>query len=75
MSEHEMREQVAYYNGLVAQYEKLDEEIRMLLSDAGGKTGNLRENNLARYRELATQRDDIHSEMRSLEQILFPEEQ
>jgi hypothetical protein len=74
MSANEAQQQVHYYNGLVRQYEELDAQIRALLSASGGKTDNLRADNLAHYRALARQRDELFSEMRSLEQQLFTEE-
>lgn len=61
---------VQQYQALVARYEALDEEIDALLMAYGGHTEDIPFIELARYRKLARERDDLESEMRELEQQL-----
>lgn len=61
---------VQQYQALVAHYEALDEEIDALLMAHGGHTEDMPYIDLARYRRLARERDDLESEIRDLEQQL-----
>jgi hypothetical protein len=63
--------QLRHYQDVVAQYEALDREIDALLMQYGGASENMPAWELARYRKLARQRDDLQNEMRALEQVLF----
>ncbi len=59
------QERIRHYNELVRQYEALSQQIQQSLrkerSDA----------ELAQYRELARQRDELFSEIRAMERELF----
>lgn len=69
----DLQARVAQYNALVLEYEALDAEIRAYLTQHG-KTDELRESRLVAYREMARRRDDLFSEIRSIEQELFTED-
>lgn len=64
------RNLVQHYQALVAHYEALDEEIDALLMLHGGHTEDMPYVDLARYRKLARERDDLESEIRAVEQQL-----
>lgn len=64
------RNLVQHYQALVARYEALDEEIDALLMLHGGHTEDMPYVDLARYRKLARERDDLESEIRAVEQQL-----
>ncbi|MFN8378571.1 MAG: hypothetical protein U0452_07855 [Anaerolineae bacterium] len=64
------RDLVQHYQALVARYEALDEEIDALLMVHGGHTEDMPYIDLARYRKLARERDELESEIRELEQQL-----
>ncbi len=61
---------VQRYQALVTRYEALDEEIDALLMSHGGHTEDMPFLDLARYRKLARERDELESEIRELEQQL-----
>lgn len=61
---------VQEYRRLVIEYETLDKQIDELIMAHGGHSDNMSPDELARYRQLARQRDDIQNEMRALEQEL-----
>jgi hypothetical protein len=71
-NERDMKDSVETYRLKVLQYEALDEEIDGLIMQYGGQAENMPPEALARYRELARQRDDVQNEMRVLEQMLMP---
>lgn len=60
------QERIRQYNELVRQYEALSAQVQQSLS---GEQRNAAE--LAQYRELARQRDELFSEIRAMEQELF----
>jgi hypothetical protein len=69
----DLQARIAHYNALVREYEAIDQEIRAYLTQHG-KTDELREGRLVAYREMARRRDDLFSEIRSIEQELFTED-
>lgn len=71
----DMLDQVEQYRQLVLQYEALDAEIDALIMASGGLMENLSPEELARYRDLAQQRDELLNEMRVLEQQLLPDDE
>lgn len=66
-----IQQQVEQYNALVDQYHALDSEIDTLLTDHHGYTENMTSDDMARYRKLARERDDLFNAMRVLGQNLF----
>ncbi|MBC7812779.1 MAG: hypothetical protein H7175_16610 [Burkholderiales bacterium] len=62
---------VQEYRKLVLLYEALDEEIDKLIMAHGGTTEKMTDEDLARYRQLARQRDELLNDMRSMEQELL----
>jgi len=58
------------YQSLVLTYEALDKEIDALIMAHGGLSENMPPEDLARYRNLARQRDDVQGEMHELEMEL-----
>ena len=62
--------QVQEYRKIVLLYEALDERIDNFLMAHGGHTDKMSAFDLAEYRKLARQRDDLLNEMRALEQQL-----
>lgn len=66
-----IQQQVEQYNTLIDQYHALDHEIDTLLSDHHGHTENMTSDDMALYRKLARQRDDVFNAMRVLGQDLF----
>lgn len=62
--------QVQAYRKLVLLYEALDAEIDTLIMAHGGTSEQMTDADRARYRDLATKRDEIQNEMRLLEQEL-----
>lgn len=76
MSEDErnLQQQVEEYRRVVLQYEALDEQIDNMLAKHGGDAQAMSMAELARYRELARERDDLFSEIRTLEQTLLHDE-
>ena len=74
MSEdREMLTQVQNYRKIVLIYEGLNHEIDKLITAKGG-TGNMSEDDLARYHQMAYQRDEMYNEMRAIEQQLLNED-
>lgn len=65
--------QVKHYREKVALYESLRIEINSLLTDHNGATENMHADDLARYRDLARQRDEALNDMRWFEQQLLDE--
>ena len=63
--------QVQQYRKTVLLYEALDAEIDQLLAETGGASDNMTEEQRALYRELAAKRDNVHNEMRIMEQALL----
>jgi hypothetical protein len=64
-------DRVQEYRRLVLAYEALDEEVDALLVRHQGETDQMSGRDLAHYRELARRRDDIHNQMRELEQQIL----
>lgn len=62
---------VHHYERLVLEYEALDKEIHALLAIHHGATDKMSTRDLEHYRELARRRDDIHNQMRELEQQIL----
>ncbi|MFQ3566526.1 MAG: hypothetical protein SNJ59_05970 [Aggregatilineales bacterium] len=58
------------YRDLVLAYEQLDEQIDQFLMASGGTTERMSTDVVARYREMARQRDELLNEMRALENEL-----
>ena len=58
------------YQQLVLEYESLDQQIDKLLMEYGGASENMPQWELARYRKMARQRDNLQNEMRDLESQL-----
>lgn len=71
---NDMQSRVNDYNALVREYEALDAQIRDLLTAYGGRYDNLSAEGVKQYRELANRRDELFSEVRSMEQELFSDE-
>jgi hypothetical protein len=69
-----MMGQVQTYREKVTTYEALQKDINTLLSAYGGGTEGMNQEDLARYRILARQRDETLNEMRWLEQQLLDED-
>ncbi len=65
--ESELQAIVQRYKQLVLEYEELDRQIDQLLMEYGGASENMPQWELARYRKMARQRDDLQNEMRDLE--------
>ena len=70
----EQLREVQAYRKLVLLYEALDAEIDKLIMTHGGRSEDMPEADLAHYRELARQRDEVQNEMREMEQRLLGEE-
>lgn len=66
-----LREQITQYDELVRAYHALDERIDTLLDAHDGHSDNMSDASMARYRELARERDTVFNQMRTLEQVLF----
>ncbi len=64
-------DRVQEYRRLVLAYEALDEEVDALLELHQGGTDHMSSRDLNHYRELARRRDDIHNQMRELEQQIL----
>lgn len=62
---------VTAYRKLVLAYEETNAEIDALIMAAAGGWDNMSEADRTLYRQLARQRDDLHNEMRVLEQQLL----
>lgn len=69
-NERDVLHQVQAYRKIVLLYEALDEKIDNFLMAHGGHTDKMSAFDLAEYRKLARQRDDLLNEMRALEQQL-----
>ncbi|KXK24158.1 MAG: hypothetical protein UZ15_CFX003000382 [Chloroflexi bacterium OLB15] len=65
--ESDLQAIVQRYQQVVLEYEELDQQIDRLLMEYGGASENMPQWELARYRKLARQRDDLQNEMRDLE--------
>jgi hypothetical protein len=61
-------DRVQQYRQLVLEYEALDEEIDHLLELHQGAAERMSASDLEHYRNLARRRDDIHNQIRELEQ-------
>ncbi len=66
---------VQRYREIVLRYEAVDAEIDALLTQHGGASENLSDEERGRYRQLAAQRDDLLNEMRVLEQELLEDDE
>ena len=68
-------DRVQAYQKLVLEYESLDEEIDSLLSQHGGATEKLSDEEFEHYRGLAHRRDYVYNKMKAIEQqILLDDE-
>lgn len=67
----DMLEKVQYYRDLVKRYEGLCADINALLEAHEGNTETMSADAIAQYRQLAQTRDDLHNEMRVMEQQLL----
>lgn len=67
---HEVQE----YRKIVLMYEATDAEIDKLIMAHGGSSDKMSPDDLARYRHLARQRDELLNEMRLLERRLLSDE-
>lgn len=72
--DRDMLERVQQYRQLVLRYEALDAEIDALIMSHGGASEKLPKEAFERYRTLARERDEVHNEMRLLEQQLLDDE-
>ena len=59
------------YERAVLDYEKLHEEIILLLGSRGGRVDSLSDEEFAHYRELADLRDLAYNKMKTLEKGLL----
>lgn len=71
MMSNNMLEKVQQYRDLQIRHEELTDAIHALLREHKGGTDRMSKADLKRYRELARERDDVDSEMRYLQQLLF----
>jgi hypothetical protein len=62
---------VTAYRKVVLAYEETNAEIDALIMAAAGGWDNMSETDRVLYRQLARQRDDLHNEMRVMEQQLL----
>jgi hypothetical protein len=62
---------VTAYRKVVLAYEETNAEIDALIMAAAGGWDNMSEADRVLYRQLARQRDDLHNEMRVMEQQLL----
>lgn len=72
MSSSDFQQQIEYYNALLERYKELDTRIRALLADR--HSAHVHPDAILAYRQLARERDEIASEMRSLEHLLSVDE-
>jgi hypothetical protein len=73
-SDSDILQQVQYYRKVVLMYEALDEEIDTLIMAHGGTSEKMPSEDLARYKTLARQRDELLNEMRTIEQKLLADD-
>lgn len=62
---------VTAYRKVVLEYEETNAEIDALIMAASGGWDNMSEADRVLYRQLARRRDDLHNEMRVMEQQLL----
>jgi hypothetical protein len=74
MSDADLSADLARYQVLVAAYEAIDERIDVFLASQGTSLDKMGDADKHRYREMCRERDDLHNEMRALEQMLFGDE-
>lgn len=74
-NDSDILQQVQYYRKVVLMYEALDEEIDTLIMAHGGTSDQMPPEDLERYRALARQRDELHNEMRTIEQQLLDDDE
>jgi hypothetical protein len=67
--------QVQNYRKIVLLYEALDAEIDRLISQHGGTMDKMSSEDLAYYRKLAAQRDELYNEMRLMEKKLLDDDE
>lgn len=65
---------VQEYRQLTLEYENLDGQVDALLARYDGATENMPDAEYDHYRELARHRDLVYSQMKALEQQLFPDD-
>ncbi|MCU0475207.1 MAG: hypothetical protein MUC99_03680 [Anaerolineae bacterium] len=71
MSDADLSADLARYQALVAAYEAIDERIDAFLASRGISLDKMSDADKLHYREMCRERDDVHNEMRALEQMLF----
>lgn len=75
MTDHDLSDELARYQRLVAEYEALDREIDAFLATRNGGLDKMEGEDKRRYREMSRQRDELINERRALEQVLFDGEE
>lgn len=60
-------EQAQLYQNLVLAYEELDKKIDALMESVGGHSENMSPKDLASYRQLAQERDDLYNQIKEIE--------
>jgi len=74
-NDSDVLQQVQYYRKVVLMYEALDKEIDTLIMAHGGTSDGMSPDDLEHYRDLARQRDELHNEMREIEQKLLADDE
>ena len=74
-NDNDILQQVQYYRKVVLMYEALDEQIDTLIMAHGGTSDKMSPDDLAQYRNLARQRDELLNEMRTIEQKLLADDE
>jgi cell division protein FtsB len=69
-----MLNKIQNYRDLVLTYENLNAQIDQLLMATHGGTEQMTTDQVAQYRDLARQRDEMHNQIRWLEQQLLDED-
>ncbi len=59
--------QAQQYQKLVLAYEALDQKIDALMESVGGHSENMSPADLATYRQLAQERDELYNQMKEIE--------
>lgn len=60
-------EQAQAYRKLVLAYEELDQKIDALMESVGGHSENMSPDDLAIYRRLAQERDELYNQIKEIE--------
>jgi len=67
-------EQIQEYRQLVERYEAAGEQIQALIRKNGGHSENMSREDMDAYRQLASERDELYDRIKTIEAILFNEE-